>query len=68
MLSLWVFGLGACGIISKQSKAEPKASVIQSETQAPSCKEKGKACSQDAECCSKDCAFNIGCWGKCCFP
>jgi hypothetical protein len=61
-------GLGACGIISNKTKDDSTKPVVQSEQQAPTCKAKGKPCSQDSECCSKDCAFNLACFGKCCFP
>ena len=63
-----VLGLGACEYISKNTKGDSTIPAIQSEQQAPSCKEKGKPCSQDSDCCSKDCAFNLACLGKCCFP
>jgi len=68
VLCVCVLGLGACGFISKNTKGDSTIPVIQSEKQALSCTEKGKPCSQDSDCCSKDCAFNLACLGKCCFP
>jgi hypothetical protein len=68
ILCAYVLGFGACGFMSKNTENDAPIPVVQSEQQAPACKEKGKPCSQDADCCSKDCAFNLACFGKCCFP
>ena len=62
---LWI---GACGFLSKNTPSNPTTPVTQSEQQPPSCQEKHKPCKQDADCCSLDCAFNLACLGKCCFP
>ncbi len=67
VLCSFVLGLGACVYMSKKTTGGSTIPVMQSEQQAPSCKEKGKSCSQDSDCCSKDCAFNLACLGKCCF-
>ena len=68
VLCCCVLGLGACGNASKQPKVDSTVPVIQSEQQVPYCKKEGIPCSQDSDCCSKDCAFNLACFGKCCFP